>query len=130
LIEEIHGEDDAKMQNSFQAYDGCSGKSNCFLMTMQASHFCTWFSSENQVTQTNARLLPTFTNAGVTLLRQSLAKSSLAQRATPPLLVDNLFRLLSFCGGHAFFIEISLWLEVLTFRDNTLFLNKLNYVPQ
>jgi hypothetical protein len=28
LIEDIHGEDDVNMQNSFQAYDGCSGKSN------------------------------------------------------------------------------------------------------
>jgi hypothetical protein len=28
LIEDIHGEDDVGMQNSFQAYDGCSGKSN------------------------------------------------------------------------------------------------------
>jgi hypothetical protein len=27
LIEEMHGEDDVKVQNSFQAYDGCSGKS-------------------------------------------------------------------------------------------------------
>jgi hypothetical protein len=36
LIEEIHGEDDVNMQNSFEAYDGCRGKSN--LLCESESH--------------------------------------------------------------------------------------------
>jgi hypothetical protein len=44
---------------------------------------------KNQAAQTNARLLQTFINAAVTLMLQSLPKSSLAQRATPQLLVIN-----------------------------------------
>jgi len=88
LIEEIHGEEDAKMQNSFQAYDGCSGKSIAFVTrSMRKSLILYVFVFENQATQMNARLLPTFTNADVTSLRQSQPKSSLAQKAIPLLLV-------------------------------------------
>jgi hypothetical protein len=94
LIEDIHAEDDAGMQNSFQVYDGCSGKSICsFWKSRKAQCFlCKLF--EKQVILTNARLPPTFTNAAVTLLQQSLPKLSLAQRAMPPLLVFLIYYLL------------------------------------
>jgi hypothetical protein len=40
IIEEIHGEDDAMMQNSFQAYDDCSGKSILIFNPAMKPYFC------------------------------------------------------------------------------------------
>jgi hypothetical protein len=90
MIEEIHGEDDVKMQDSFQAYDGCRNKSNLrFDYHETSSFFMTSF--ENQTTQMNARLLLTFINAAETLLQPSQPTFSRALKATPSLLVCQVF---------------------------------------
>jgi hypothetical protein len=66
LIEEIHGDNDAQMQSSFQVYDSCSGirKYFSFCHKKMRSH------NFDQVALMNARLLPTPTNAAVTSLQQ------------------------------------------------------------
>jgi hypothetical protein len=38
LIEEIHGDNDAQMQSSFQVYDGCSGIRELFILIVNGDH--------------------------------------------------------------------------------------------
>jgi hypothetical protein len=84
LIEEINQNNDDQLQSSFQVYDGCSGKSKFNPMLVNDS-IIKQYVLNYQVAQMNARLLPTFTNAAVTLLQVSPTIFSHAQKATPRL---------------------------------------------
>jgi len=43
LIEDVSGEDDAKLQSSFKAQDSCGGKRIIFIIKYNFRHICVLF---------------------------------------------------------------------------------------